>query len=47
MVALVMGSVHLEGMLYEEKSDNLIKGKIGDGGHLLEVRTNSGDFDLR
>ena len=41
------GNVHLEGMLYEEKSDNLIKGKIGDGGHLLEVRTNSGDFNLR
>jgi lia operon protein LiaG len=41
------GTVHLEGMLYEEKSENIIKGKIGDGGHLLEVRTNSGDFDLR
>ncbi len=41
------GTVQLEGMLYEEKSDHRMKGKIGKGERLLEVMTASGDFYLR
>ena len=41
------GTVQLEGMLYEEKSDHRIKGRIGKGEKILEVMTASGNFNLR
>ena len=41
------GTVQLDGMLYEEKSDHRLKGKIGKGERILEVMTASGDFNLR
>lgn len=41
------GTVQLDGMLYEEKSDHHLKGIIGKGERLLEVMTTSGDFNLR
>ena len=41
------GTVQLDGMLYEEKSDHRMKGKIGKGERLLEVMTTSGDFNMR
>ncbi|WP_191562051.1 DUF4097 family beta strand repeat-containing protein [Metabacillus idriensis] len=41
------GTVELEGLSYEEKSEDEIKGKIGSGKYKLKVRTHSGDFELR
>jgi len=41
-----MGTVDLEGVNYEEKSEDLIIGKIGDGEYELKVETSSGDFQL-
>ncbi|MFE7062122.1 DUF4097 family beta strand repeat-containing protein [Sutcliffiella sp. NPDC057660] len=40
------GTVNLEEMLYEEKAEDEIRGKIGDGKFMLKVRTTSGDFSL-
>ncbi|TYS67490.1 DUF4097 domain-containing protein [Sutcliffiella horikoshii] len=40
------GTVYLEGMQYEEKSEKEIAGKIGEGEYVLKVRTTSGDFRL-
>ena len=40
------GTVNLDGMQYEEKSEKSIEGQIGDGEFLLKVRTTSGDFIL-
>ncbi|MBM7619733.1 lia operon protein LiaG [Bacillus tianshenii] len=40
------GSVNLEEMLFDEKTEDEILGKIGDGKYLLKVRTTSGDFSL-
>ena len=41
------GTVQLDGILYEEKSDHRLKGKIGKGERILDVMTASGDFNLR
>jgi lia operon protein LiaG len=41
------GTVQLDGILYEEKSDHTLKGKIGKGEMKLEVTTTSGDFNIR
>lgn len=40
------GNVNLEEMLYKEKREDMILGKIGDGKYMLKVRTTSGDFRL-
>ncbi|NLP49833.1 DUF4097 family beta strand repeat-containing protein [Bacillus sp. RO1] len=40
------GTVNLEGMQYEERSEKEIAGKIGEGEFVLKVRTTSGDFRL-
>ncbi len=40
------GVVNIDGVNYEEKSEELIKGSIGDGEYKLFVRTSSGDFEL-
>ncbi|MCM3594813.1 DUF4097 domain-containing protein [Metabacillus idriensis] len=41
------GSVDLDGLNYEEKSEDEIKGKIGSGKYTIKARTSSGDFQLR
>jgi lia operon protein LiaG len=41
------GTVNLEGVSYEEKSEDTIIGKIGNGEYELKVRTTSGDFQLK
>ncbi|WP_404448556.1 DUF4097 domain-containing protein [Sutcliffiella horikoshii] len=40
------GTVNLDGIQYEGKSEKHIAGTIGDGEFLLKVRTTSGDFRL-
>ncbi|WP_417897821.1 DUF4097 family beta strand repeat-containing protein [Bacillus haimaensis] len=40
------GTVNLKEMLFEEKAEDEILGKIGDGKYMLKVRTTSGDFSL-
>ncbi|MBM7663481.1 lia operon protein LiaG [Bacillus mesophilus] len=40
------GDVSLENVNYEEKADDLIVGKIGDGKYTVKVRVSSGDFKL-
>lgn len=41
------GVIELEGFSYEDKSENIINGKIGSGEYELKVRTSSGDFQLK
>lgn len=41
------GEVTLDGVSYEEKSENEIRGKIGSGDFKLKVDTSSGDFYLK
>lgn len=41
------GTVGISGMVFEEKSDHVIKGKIGGGEYQIKARTDSGDFSLR
>ncbi|MFD2216722.1 MULTISPECIES: DUF4097 family beta strand repeat-containing protein [Metabacillus] len=41
------GVIELEGFSYEDKSENIINGKIGNGEYELKVRTSSGDFQLK
>jgi lia operon protein LiaG len=41
------GEVSLEGVSYDEKSENAISGVIGSGLYKLKVVTSSGDFSLR
>ncbi|WML57932.1 DUF4097 family beta strand repeat-containing protein [Neobacillus sp. PS2-9] len=38
------GEVHVPGFLYEEKNEEKILGKKGDGMHSITVKTTSGDF---
>lgn len=40
------GKVRLDGVNYEEKSENKIIGSIGSGEYKLKVNTSSGDFNL-
>lgn len=40
------GNVSVPGMTFEEKSNNLIYGKIGSGDYKIKVRTSSGGFNL-
>ncbi|RXZ82675.1 hypothetical protein EBB07_09250 [Paenibacillaceae bacterium] len=42
------GKIEWDGFVYEKQSDrdNTIRGKFGDGGKLLKVRTSSGSFRL-
>ncbi|WP_456275184.1 DUF4097 family beta strand repeat-containing protein [Bacillus sp. AK128] len=40
------GIINLEGVLYEEKAEDLIIGKIGSGEHIVKIRVSSGDFQL-
>jgi Uncharacterized conserved protein len=41
------GTVRLSGMVYDEKSDHVIRGKIGGGEYQIKARTSSGDFSLK
>lgn len=41
------GEVTLDGVSYEEKSENEIRGVIGSGDFKVSVETSSGDFSLR
>jgi lia operon protein LiaG len=41
------GEVSLKAVSYEEKSENSIRGVIGEGFYKLKVETSSGDFSLR
>jgi lia operon protein LiaG len=41
------GTVDLDGLSYEEKSEDEIQGKIGSGKYAIKARTSSGDFQLR
>jgi lia operon protein LiaG len=41
------GDVSLDGVNFEEKSENAIRGMIGSGHFKLKVETSSGDFTLR
>lgn len=41
------GTIDLDGLSYEEKSEDEIKGKIGSGKYTIKARTSSGDFQLR
>jgi lia operon protein LiaG len=41
------GDVSLDGVKYEEKSENSIRGVIGSGSFKLKVETSSGDFSLK
>lgn len=41
------GRIKHREMVYQEHREHRIAGVIGTGDHLLEVETNSGDFDLR
>jgi lia operon protein LiaG len=41
------GTVDLDGLSYEEKSEDEILGKIGSGKYMIKARTSSGDFELR
>lgn len=40
-------NVQVNGMLFEEKSEHSIKGKIGNGDYVIDVSTASGDFTLQ
>nr|WP_295971848.1 DUF4097 family beta strand repeat-containing protein [uncultured Bacillus sp.] len=40
-------NVQLDGMVFDEKSEHSIIGKIGNGQYSLDVRTASGDFTIR
>lgn len=40
-------NVQLDGMLFEEKSEHSLKGKIGKGDYVIDVNTSSGDFTLQ
>lgn len=41
------GEVNVPGFLYEEKTEEKIIGKKGDGVHSIFIRTSSGDFNFR
>lgn len=40
------GVIDMDGFMYEEKAEDVIIGKIGDGVNKIRVRTSSGDFYL-
>jgi lia operon protein LiaG len=40
------GTVNLTGLVFEEKSNNEVYGKVGSGDYEIKVRTSSGSFNL-
>ncbi|PLS15982.1 hypothetical protein CVD28_19780 [Bacillus sp. M6-12] len=40
------GKANLDGMSFDEKSEHSIEGKVGDGEHVIKVKTSSGDFEI-
>ncbi|MBB6445134.1 DUF4097 family beta strand repeat-containing protein [Bacillus benzoevorans] len=40
-------NVQLDGMLFEKKTEHSIKGEIGNGDYVVDVRTSSGDFTIQ
>ncbi|WP_100489073.1 DUF4097 family beta strand repeat-containing protein [Sporolactobacillus pectinivorans] len=42
-----MGTVQIDGLLYEEKTEHTLIGKKGSGAYQIRARTDSGDFSLK